>query len=58
MDLQIFSQLDFLPALKAFFYVLKVPLNYVADEPISAKEILKETHKENDTFQLMEDVYL
>jgi len=57
MDLKIFSQLDFLPALKALFKDLKVPINYVADEPTTAKEILKDTHKDNDTFHLMEDVF-
>ena len=57
MNLNLFSQLDFLPALKAFFQVLKVPMNYVADEPTTAKEILKDTYKENDSFQLMDDVY-
>lgn len=57
MDLRIFSQLNFLPALKALFKDLKVPMNYVADEPTSAKEILKDTYKESDTFQLMDDVY-
>ena len=49
---------NFLPALKAFFKDLKVPMNYVADEPTTAKEILKDTYKDNDTFQLMDDVYL
>jgi hypothetical protein len=57
MDLKIFSQLDFLPALKELFKDLKVPINYVADEPTTAKEILKDTHKDNDTFHLMEDVF-
>ncbi len=57
MDLRIFSQLNFLPALKALFEDLKVPMNYVADEPTSAKEILKDTYKDNDTFQLLDDVY-
>ncbi|MGE0932556.1 Eco57I restriction-modification methylase domain-containing protein [Peijinzhouia sedimentorum] len=57
MDLRIFSQLNFLPALKALFKDLKVPTNYVADEPISAKEILKDTYKDNETFQLLDDVY-
>jgi adenine-specific DNA-methyltransferase len=57
MDLQIFSQLDFLSALKEFFTQLGVPLNYVADEPTTAKEILKDTYKENGTFQLIDDVY-
>jgi len=57
MDLRIFSQLNFLPALKALFKDLKVPMNYVADEPTTANEILKDTYKDNDTFQLMDDVY-
>jgi adenine-specific DNA-methyltransferase len=57
MDLKIFSQLDFLPALKALFRKLEVPINYVADEPTTAKEILKDTYKDNDTFQGMDDVF-
>jgi len=57
MKLQIFNQVNFLQAVKALFKDLKVPMNYVADEPTTAKEILKETYKENDTFQLMDDVY-
>lgn len=57
MKLKIFNQVNFLPALKALFKDLKVPMNYVADEPTSAKEILKDTYKDNDTFQLMDDVY-
>jgi adenine-specific DNA-methyltransferase len=57
MDLRIFSRLDFLPALKALFKELKVPMNYVTDEPTTAKEILKETHKENESFQLINEVY-
>lgn len=57
MKLQIFNQTNFLQALKALFKDLKVPMNYVADEPTTAKEILKDTYKDNDTFQLMDDVY-
>jgi len=57
MKLQIFNQVNFLQALKALFKDLKVPMNYVADEPTTAKEILKDTYKGNDTFQLMDDVY-
>ena len=57
MKLQIFNQVNFLQALKALFKDLKVPMNYVADEPTSAKEILKDTYKDNDTFQLMDDIY-
>lgn len=57
MKLQIFNQINFLQALKAFFKDLKVPMNYVADEPTSAQEILKDNYKNNDTFQLIDDVY-
>lgn len=57
MNLSIFKENDFLPALKALFKDLKVPMNYVADEPTSAKEILKDSYKDNDTFQLIDDVY-
>lgn len=57
MKLQIFNQINFLQALKALFKDLKVPMNYVADEPTSAKEILKDTYKDNDTFQVIDDVY-
>src|SRR5690554_7524826 len=57
MKLQIFNQVNFLQALKALFKDLKVPMNYVADEPTTAKEILKDTYKHNDTFQLIDDVY-
>lgn len=42
MDLRIFSQFDFLPASKALFKDLKIPINYVADEHIAAKGILKD----------------
>jgi adenine-specific DNA-methyltransferase len=58
MSLQPFSQpQNFLPALKAVFKDLNVPINYVADEPTTAKDILKDTYKDNETFQLVEDVY-
>lgn len=57
MKLQIFNQIEFLPAIKALFNELKVPINFVADEPTSAKEILKDTFKENETFNLINDVY-
>src|SRR5690606_41400619 len=57
MKLSKFKESDFLPALKALFKDLKVPMNYVADEPTTAKEILKDTYKDNDTFRLVDDVY-
>lgn len=56
-SIKLFNTEPFIDALKAFFKDLKVPMNYVADEPTTAKEILKGTYKDNDTFQLMDDVY-
>jgi len=57
MKLTHFKDINFLPAIKALFKELNVPMNYVADEPTTAKEILKDTYKENETFQLVDDVY-
>lgn len=57
MKLIHFKDIDFLPAIKALFKELKVPMNYVADEPTTAQEILKDTYKDNATFQLVDDVY-
>lgn len=57
MKLNHFKDIQFLPAIKALFKELKVPMNYVADEPTTAEEILKDTYKGNETFQLVNDVY-
>lgn len=57
MNLKIFSELDFLPALHTFFEKLNVPINHVADEPTTVKEILETTYKDNDTFRLTNEVY-
>lgn len=57
MKLNIFQKLQFLSALKSFFRELNVPINYVADEPITAKKILQDTYKDNETFNLINDVY-
>jgi len=57
MDINIFNKIDFLPALKDLFKDLQVPINYLADEPTSAREILKDTWKDNPSFKLMNDVY-
>lgn len=57
MKLIHFKDIDFLPAIKALFKELKVPMNYVADEPTTAREVLKDTYKDNATFQLVDDVY-
>ena len=47
MKLTLFKEIDFLNAVKALFNELKVPVNYVTDEPTTVKEILKDTYKEN-----------
>ncbi len=57
MDLNIFLQLDFLSALKEFFKGLKVPVNYIADEPVAPQNILSSTYRDSEAFQLMNDVY-
>ena len=57
MKLNVFNEVQFLPALKSFFKELNVPINYVADEPTTAQEILQDTYKDNDTFKLINDVY-
>jgi len=57
MKLSYFRDISFLQAIKALFNELNVPVNYVADEPTSAQVILKDTYKENSTFQLVDEVY-
>ena len=46
MKLSYFRDISFLQAIKALFNELNVPVNYVADEPTSAKEILKDENYE------------
>lgn len=57
MKLNIFKQTNILAATKALFADLKIPVNFVAEEPTTAQEILQDTYKENDTFHLINDVY-
>lgn len=57
MKLTLFKEIDFLYAVKALFKELKVPVNYVTDEPTTARQILKDTYKENSTFALVDEVY-
>lgn len=57
MKLTYFRDIDFLQAIKGLFLELKVPMNYVADEPTSAEVILKDTYKDSPTFKLVDDVY-
>jgi hypothetical protein len=48
----------FINALKAFFQELKVPVDYLADEPASANDILGGCYKaNNNAHKLIEDVY-
>lgn len=57
MNLNIFTQNDFLSALKAFFKELNVPVNYITNEPVSPKDILSINYRDVEAFQLMNDVY-
>ncbi|PNK16947.1 Eco57I restriction-modification methylase domain-containing protein [Cylindrospermopsis raciborskii] len=60
MKLNVFDEIDFLPALKAFFRGLNVPINYVDDKPTSVEKILENTYKGNEgneSFGLINDVY-
>lgn len=57
MKLTHFIDINFLPAIKALFKDLNVPMNYVADEPTTAKEILKDCKKNDAFFEQMDDVY-
>ncbi len=53
-----FSTVSFTEALKAFFSELNVPVNYLADNPASAADILADKYKStNESHQLIEDVY-
>src|SRR5690554_3003608 len=48
----------FINALKAFFEELQVPVNYLADEPASANDILGDNYKpSNEAHKLIGDVY-
>lgn len=57
MDLQNFQSDNFLQAIKTLFEDLNVPINYISDEPTTVQEILKDTYKDNSTFQLVDDLY-
>lgn len=53
-----FHSEPFINALKAFFEELKVPVDYLADEPASANDILGERFKAtNEAHKLIEDVF-
>ena len=55
MKLTIFNELDFLPASRALFEDLQVPINTVTDQPIAASELLTSTYR--DSFNSIADVY-
>ena len=57
MKLDHFKHNDLLTAIKNLFVELNVPMNYLSDESTSAKKILIENYKDNDTFALINDVY-
>lgn len=57
MKLNYFRDTSFLQAIKTLFNELNVPVNYVSDEPTTAKEILKDTYKDNGAFLLVNEVY-
>jgi hypothetical protein len=57
MNLTIFNQLNFLPALREFFKVLQVPIASVTDQPIAAENILENNYKDNESFRLIDEVY-
>ena len=57
MKLSIFNELDFLPALRALFKELQVPINAVTDSSINARDILTSTYRDRESFNLIDDVY-
>jgi tRNA1(Val) A37 N6-methylase TrmN6 len=53
-----FHNEPFIDALKTFFEELKLPVDYLADEPASANDILGERYKaNNEAHKLIDDVY-
>ncbi|KXK43187.1 MAG: type IIS restriction/modification enzyme [Bacteroidetes bacterium OLB11] len=57
-SIQLFNTEPFIAALKAFFKELKVPVDYLADEPASPADVLGERFKAtNEAHKLIDDVY-
>lgn len=52
-----FNTEPFIFALKAFFRDLKVPVNYITDHPDSVQNILTKTFEDNESFNLIDEVY-
>ncbi len=44
MDLHYFSDENFHGSLKRFFKELSIPVNYIAEDPTTAEEILENTY--------------
>ncbi|HPM05418.1 MAG TPA: hypothetical protein PLR81_00245, partial [Treponemataceae bacterium] len=55
--LEKFKTDSFIEATQSFFKDLGLPILNITEEPTSAKETLKDTYKENESFQLIDDVY-
>lgn len=57
-SIKLFNTEPFIDALKAFFKELKVPVDYLADEPASGADILGERFKAtNEAHKLIDDVF-
>lgn len=57
-SIKLFNTGPFIDALKAFFEELKVPVDYLADEPAAANDVLGERYKTtNEAHQLIGDAY-
>ncbi len=57
-SIQLFNSEPLINALKAFFKELKVPVDYLADEPASPTDVLGERFKAtNEAHKLIADVY-
>ena len=57
MKLSIFNELEFLPALSTLFKELQVPINAVTDSSIDARDILTNTYRDHEPFDLIDEVY-
>lgn len=57
-SIKLFNTESFINALKAFYEELKVPVDYLADEPASPADVLGERYKAtNEAHKLIADVY-
>ncbi len=57
-SIQLFNTEPFIDALKAFFEELKVPIDYLANEPASPTDVLGEQYKTtNEAHKLIDDIY-